>query len=103
MKRVVIATVAALLISPAFAATIQVTPEIQTQFKQYVIKQKVKPVTMQEKVVVGTALPATVMLEPVPDVIVQTNPDFKTYEYAYVGNENVLVEPKTRKVIQVIE
>ena len=103
MKKVVVAAIAAFLVSPAFAAMIQVTPEIQTQFKQYVVKQHVKPMTIKEKVVVGTAMPETVALEPVPEVIVQANPDFKTYEYAYVGNEIVLVEPKTRKVIQVIE
>ena len=103
MKRMAVAAAAAMLAYPAFAATIQITPEVSTQFRQYVVKQHVKPVTIQEKVVVGSPLPATVTLEPVPDVIVQANPDFKTYEYAYVGDQIVLVEPQTRKVIQVIE
>jgi len=104
MKRIVLAAaMAALVLGPALAATIQITPEVQTQFRQYVVKEKVKPATIQEKVAVGTTLPATVTLAPVPDVIVQANPEFKTYQYAYIGNEIVLVDPNTRAVVQVIQ
>jgi len=103
MRKVILATAAALLVSPAFAATIVVTPEVQTQFRDYVVKQHVKPLTLQGKVAVGAVLPGTVSLEPVPDVIIQANPDFKTYQYAYVGDQIVLVEPQTRKIVQVIE
>ncbi len=51
-------------------------------------------VVVKEKVVVGQSLPQTVVVTPVPD-----NPK---YSYAIVNDERVIVEPSSRKVIQVI-
>ena len=51
-------------------------------------------VVVKQKVVIGQPLPATVVVTPVPD-----NPK---YAYAVVNDERVIVEPSSRKVIQVI-
>jgi hypothetical protein len=51
-------------------------------------------VVVQEKVVVGEALPKTVVVQSVPE-----NPK---YSYAIVNKQRVIVEPSSRKVIQVI-
>jgi hypothetical protein len=97
MKRtVLIAAVTALFVAPAFADSIVIAPEVQTQFKEFVVKEKVKPVTIEEAVEIGATLPETVVLEPVPDVIIEANPDFRSYQYAYLGDEIVLVDPDTR-------
>ncbi|MBX5159089.1 DUF1236 domain-containing protein [Rhizobium sp. NZLR8] len=52
-------------------------------------------VVVKEKVVVGQPLPDTVVVTPVPD-------DPK-YAYAIVNDQRVIVEPSSRKVIQVIQ
>ncbi|RWY66185.1 DUF1236 domain-containing protein [Rhizobium sp. WSM1325] len=52
-------------------------------------------VVVKEKVVVGQPLPETVVVTPVPD-------DPK-YAYAIVNDQRVIVEPSSRKVIQVIQ
>jgi hypothetical protein len=52
------------------------------------------PVVVQEKVVVGHALPETVVVTPVPE-----NPK---YGYAIVNDQRVIIEPSSRKVIQVL-
>jgi hypothetical protein len=52
-------------------------------------------VVVKEKVVVGQALPDTVVVAPIPD---ETG-----YGYAIVNDERVIVEPSTRKVIQVVQ
>lgn len=54
-----------------------------------------KKVVVKEKVAVGVTLPETVVVTPVPD-------DPK-YAYAVVNDERVIVEPSSRKVIQVID
>lgn len=51
-------------------------------------------VVVKEKVAVGVALPETVMVTPVPD-----DPH---YAYAVVNDQRVIVEPSSRKVVQVI-
>jgi len=50
---------------------------------------------VQDRIVVGRPLPDTVVVTPVPD-----NP---TYAYAYVNHERVIVQPKTRKVVKILE
>ena len=51
-------------------------------------------VVVKEKVVVGQPLPQTVVVTPVPEN--------SKYSYAIVNNERVIVEPSSRKVIQII-
>lgn len=52
-------------------------------------------VVVKEKIVVGQPLPETVVVTPIPD-----DP---TYAYAIVNDQPVIVEPSSRKVIQVIQ
>jgi hypothetical protein len=51
-------------------------------------------VVVKEKVVVGEPLPSTVVIHQVPDE--------PKYSYAIVNKQRVIVEPTTRKVVQVI-
>lgn len=52
-------------------------------------------VVVKEKVAVGQPLPETVVVTPIPDE--------PKYSYAIVNDERVIVEPSSRKVIQVIQ
>ncbi len=61
----------------------------------YVITQDVAPVTIQQEVVVGQPLPSAVELHAIPEV-----PD---YRFAYVNDHRVLVNPKTRVVVEVVD
>jgi hypothetical protein len=101
------AVVAATALSVAFGAqaiaqqiAVEVAPPMRTTIKEYVVKEKIKPVTIKEQVTVGTALPATVELLPVPTA---WGPTLTKYNYVYHDNRVVLVEPANRQVIQVIE
>ena len=61
----------------------------------YVQQQPAPPsVVVQQPIAVGKPVPETVMLTPVPQ-----NP---TYAYAVVNEQRVIVEPKSRTVVQVI-
>lgn len=60
----------------------------------YVQRERVAPVTIQEEIVVGEPLPSSVELHAVPQ--------HQEWRYAYVNNKRVIVEPRTRKVIRVI-
>ena len=67
------------------------------QVVTYVQQQPVPSdeVVVQQKVVVGEALPETVVVTPVPE-----DP---TYAYAVVNHQRVIVQPSSRKVVQIIE
>lgn len=102
MKRVLIAGVAALglLASQAVAQTVVIAPEQRTKIKEYVVQQKVKPVRIQERVAVGVTIPADVELHAVPS---DWGPSFSRYRYVYADDDVVLIDPTSRKVIQIIE
>jgi len=51
----------------------------------------------------GITLPQDVDIMDVPQTIVTEVPELRTYRYVVVGDEIALVEPETRRVIEVIE
>jgi hypothetical protein len=59
------------------------------------IPERGPSVTVRERVVVGEPLPPTVELRPVPR--------HTEYRYAVVNDRRVIVEPRTRKVIKIID
>jgi hypothetical protein len=52
-------------------------------------------VTIRERVVVGEPLPETVVLRPVPS--------YGEYRYAIVNDRRVIVEPRTRRIVKIID
>lgn len=64
------------------------------EVRGYVVEQQAPSVVVAEPVVVGEPLPEVVVLHPVPQ---------SEYRYAVVNDRRVIVEPGTRRVIEVIE
>ena len=107
MKKIVFAlvTVGALsAAAPSFAQTVGVgvtfEPEQRTRIKEYVVKERVAPITMQERVTVGARLPADVELRTVP---ADWGPSVSKYRYIYSNNHVYFVEPSTREVVHVLD
>ena len=76
-------------------AAVGMAGEPPAEVRTYVTREQAPSVRVTEKVVVGEPLPATVVLRPVPN--------HADYNFAVVNDRRVIVEPKTRKVIQIIE
>jgi hypothetical protein len=71
----------------------------QPEFRSYVVEQRVPSYTYEEPVAVGTVLPQRgVVYREVPRQYSQT-----PYRYTVVNGRTVIVEPETRRVIQIIE
>jgi hypothetical protein len=121
MKRVITAASAALAIALGGAAIAQtatttttttapaapaatssvttVTTDQQSKIKAYVVKEKVKSVAAPSGFTVstGATLPSSVEVRTFPaDVGVK-------HSYAVVGDRTVIVEPSSRRIIQVIQ
>jgi hypothetical protein len=80
-----------------------VRPEERTVIHDYVVKEKVRPVQVQEDVVVGAPVPAEVELQPVPEQIYTSVPETRRYEYFDWNGRMVFVDPDTRKVVQIVD
>jgi uncharacterized protein YraI len=72
---------------PAAAQPLLISPP--PTVGSYVVSHPVTPVYLNGEVVEGVGLPENVTLAPVPGY---------DYEYAYVNNQPVLVEPSTRRI-----
>jgi hypothetical protein len=71
----------------------------ETRVRQYVVRDRRPSVRVENEVVVGSELPGTVRYYEIPnDVGVKT-----TYRYTVVNDHTVLVDPRTRRVVQVID
>ncbi len=95
---VLLAAVLASSAGIAQTTTTTITTEQQGKVKAYVMKEKPASVKVTESVAVGSALPSSVTLRTIPSDVGVTG-----YDYAVVNDKTVLVEPRSRKVIQIIE
>jgi len=95
MKLSAIATTALLLVTgTAFAQTTTVVT-VPGEVRTYVTEQEVPSVVYDGDVVVGSELPASVE--------VHTISSSKTYSYTVVNKQRVIVDPQTRRVVEIIE
>jgi hypothetical protein len=68
-------------------------------FRQYIIRERVPNYTIPDRVVVGGILPEVgVTYYDVPQTYGVT-----PYRYTVVNGETVLVEPRSRRIVQVVE
>jgi hypothetical protein len=68
-------------------------------FREYVVRERVPNYTMSERVVVGGVLPDTgVTVYDVPQTY-STTP----YRYTVVNGQTILVEPRSRRIVQVVD
>ena len=105
MKRSLLITVAAvslLATTQSFAQTavIELSPDQRTTIREYVVIERVPVATIPGEVRVGMALPPGIDLVAVPET---WGPSVMRYRYVHWNNRVVLVEPSSRKVIQIID
>jgi len=68
-------------------------------FRQYITRERVPNYTIPDRVAVGAVLPETgVTYYDVPQTYGMT-----PYRYTVVNGQTILVEPRTRRIVQVIE
>jgi hypothetical protein len=82
-------------VTPAGAIALEQRPA----FREYIIRERVPTYTVPDRVVVGATLPeAGVTIYDVPQSFGAT-----PYRYTVVNGETVLVEPRSRRIVQVID
>jgi hypothetical protein len=73
--------------------------EQRPAFREYIVRERVPTYTVPDRIVVGATLPdAGVTMYDVPQTFGAT-----PYRYTVVNGRTVLVEPRSRRIVQVIE
>lgn len=76
-----------------------ITVDERPAFREYVVRERIPTYTIPERVVVGRTLPdAGVTYYDVPQSVAST-----PYRYTVVNGQTVLVEPRSRRIVQVID
>jgi hypothetical protein len=74
-------------------------PDQRPAFREYVVRERVPTFTIPDRVVVGGVLPeAGITYYDVPQSFGAT-----TYRYTVVNGQTVLVEPRSRRIVQVVD
>lgn len=76
-----------------------IAPDRRSAFREYIVRERVPDYTITERVVVGTVLPETgVTYYDVPQTFGST-----PYRYTVVNGQTILVEPRSRRIVQVVD
>jgi hypothetical protein len=76
-----------------------ITIDQRPAFREYVVRERVPNYSIPERVIVGGMLPETgVTYYDVPQTY-----GIMPYRYTVVNGQTVLVEPRTRRIVQVVE
>ena len=79
--------------------TVGIALEQRPAFRQYIVRERVPSYTIPDRVIVGGILPDSgVTIYDVPQSFGAT-----PYRYTVVNGQTVLVEPRTRRIDQVID
>lgn len=76
--------------------------ELRSRFKQANIRT-VERNRINVAIGVGAVLPSTVTFVPLPDPIVTLVPQFRDYHAVRVGDQILIVEPGTRRIVYIFE
>jgi hypothetical protein len=61
-----------------------------------------QPRHLDVRVNVGMPLPGDVDIEPLPPSIVELMPEYRGYDYVYANDEVVIIDPSSRRVVEMI-
>jgi hypothetical protein len=77
---------------------VTLAPDVRTRVRQYVVQHRQPSVVVQDRVVIGTMLPPDARFYSFEGVA-----GVDPYRYAYVNDAPVLVDPGSRRIIEVFE
>jgi hypothetical protein len=84
---------------------VNLSTEQRTRIKEVIVRQKSAPrvANVNFSLTVGTPVPRSVHIVRVPQTIVEIEPAWRGYDYFMVGDQIVIVDPRTKHIVAVIE
>ena len=87
----------------AAAGSAKLSTEQRTKITTIIREQKVAPVKLNVSVSVGTRIPASVHFYPLPQQVVVIYPEWRGYDYILVGDQIVIVDPRSHEIVAILE
>lgn len=87
----------------AAGGSAKLSTEQRTKITSIIKEQKVERVNLNVSISVGTRIPANVRVHPLPQQVIVIYPEWRGYDYILVGDEIVIINPRTHEIVAVIE
>jgi hypothetical protein len=88
----------------AAAGAVSLSAEQRTTFRTAITRQKVQPAKhVNFSISVGERVPRSVHSYPVPVELVHSYPRWRGYDYFLVGDQIIVVNPRTHEIVAVLE
>jgi Protein of unknown function (DUF1236) len=87
----------------AAAGAAKLSTEQRTKISTAFRAHKVPSVHLSVSVSVGAQVPESVHFYPIPVEVIDLYPEWRGYDYIYVGDEIVIVDPRTHEIVAVLE
>jgi len=90
---------------PNANVSVNITPENRTRIHEVFVKERSAPKVdhVTFNVSVGTAVPRSVHIVAVPQTIIEIQPTWRGYEYFMVGDQIVIVDPRSMQIVAVLD
>jgi len=85
------------------AGSAKLTTKQRTKISSVIREQKVERVNLNVSVSVGTRIPASVHVHPLPQQVIVIYPEWRGYDYILVGEQIVIIDPRTHEIVAVLE
>ena len=87
----------------AAAGLARLSTEQRTKITSIIRQHKVEPTKLTVSVSVGTRLPESVRLYPLPAQVIVVYPEWRGLEYILVGNQIAVIDPRTHEIVAILE
>jgi len=82
----------------------KLSTEQRTKISSVIRSQKVERVNnLNVSISVGTRIPTSVHVHPLPQEVIVIYPEWRGYDYILVGEQIVIISPRTHEIVAVIE
>jgi len=85
------------------AGSAKLTTEQRTKISSVIRSQKVERANLNVSVSVGTRIPASVHVHSLPQEVIVIYPEWRGYDYILVGEQIVIISPRTHEIVAVLE
>jgi hypothetical protein len=86
----------------AAAGSAKLSNEQRTKITSIIKQRKVESTKLSVSVSVGTRIPESVHLYPLPVQVVEVYPEWRGFDYILVGDQIVIISPRTHEIVAVI-
>jgi uncharacterized protein DUF1236 len=87
----------------AASGSTKLSTEQRTKITTIIRQQKVAPAHLNVSVRVGNRVPASVRFYPLPAEVFVVYPEWRGYDYILVGNDILVINPRTHEIVAILE